>query len=384
MNNKLFVLLVISVISVGLFVQAAFAKPTTRALAECKDGIDNDGDGLSDLNDPGCSSKNDKSELDSSVECDDGLDNDEDGNVDYNDSGCTGPTDTDESDCGDGICEGGETSGNCPADCGYSDSCSDTDGGNVIATFGTTSGYLDSTPFSSDDYCVDSGTIMEYYCSGNYEQSQQQSCGTDSYGSSYCSSNEVYQDYTDYFCASGTCDSSATPVFQEDCDDSDGYGSNYCNGDSVMKNYYDYFCAAGACNYTITPESVVNCDIYDYYGSNYCYNDDVYRNYNDYYCSIGSCNMSSIPELVETCDYGCTNGECDVILDSCSDTDGGFVLTTQGTASGYLSENPYNYTDYCANNMTLVEFYCSGNLAYNYSTSCYTNTTTMCYNGACV
>lgn len=33
--------------------------------AQCNDGIDNDSDGLIDLNDPGCSGPNDKNEIDS-------------------------------------------------------------------------------------------------------------------------------------------------------------------------------------------------------------------------------------------------------------------------------------------------------------------------------
>ena len=129
------------------------------------------------------------------------------------------------------------------------DSCSDTDGGNIITLFGTASGYLNSSYYSDSDYCVDSGNIMEYFCSGIYEQSQQQSCGSDGYGSAYCSAgNTIYKDYTDYFCGSGACDSNITSVFQEDCDDSDGYGSNYCMNSSVYHDNNDYYCSGGACD----------------------------------------------------------------------------------------------------------------------------------------
>ena len=51
---------------------------------ECADGIDNDGDGLSDApDDPGCDSVDDPSERSAALPCDDGLDNDGDGGIDF-------------------------------------------------------------------------------------------------------------------------------------------------------------------------------------------------------------------------------------------------------------------------------------------------------------
>ena len=100
---------------------------------------------------------------------------------------------------------------------GITDSCSDTDGGLNTWTFGTTSGSFNETNYSNDDYCVDSSDVMEYYCNGDYEQSTQASCGTDYYNDSYCIGDSVYKDLTDYFCSSGECDMSVTPVLQENC-----------------------------------------------------------------------------------------------------------------------------------------------------------------------
>ena len=132
-----------------LLVSLAVAKPNTRAAKACNDGIDNDGDGYIDTADPGCANPADRSELNPNVECDDGVDNDGDNAVDYNDAGCSGPTDNDETNCGDDVCEGGETQGTCPEDCGYPDSCSDTDNGNIITVFGTTSGYYNDDYYSN-------------------------------------------------------------------------------------------------------------------------------------------------------------------------------------------------------------------------------------------
>lgn len=69
----------------------------------CANGLDDDGDGLADLDDPGCSGPADDGELGSSA-CDDGLDNDGDGFTDAaQDPGCFAPAAGDEDpDCQDG------------------------------------------------------------------------------------------------------------------------------------------------------------------------------------------------------------------------------------------------------------------------------------------
>ena len=368
MDKKARIALIAALVLVAaLVISLAVAKPESRGLAECKDGSDNDGDGLTDWpDDPGCQNKNDKTETNPEIECDDGVDNaDADSLVDYNDLGCSGPTDddeidgecddttdndgdlatdypndggctgytdNDESNCGDDVCEGGEDCDTCPADCldagqvccngvAYTgdccdtndctppetcvdyyciitDSCSDTDGGIVTETFGTASGYLNETYYSDDDYCVDSSNIMEYYCTGNYEYSTQESCGTDFYGANYCYNDDVYHDFTDFFCSSGACDSSVTPVLVEDC----------------------------------TGEEV------------------------------------------------CVSGEC-IIPDSCSSTDGGDI-TIQGTTSGYLNEQYYEDTDYC-NGTWVTEYYCNGDYEDSFPFDCTWNFTS-CINGACV
>jgi hypothetical protein len=161
-------------------------------------------------------------------ECNDDIDNDGDGDIDLADGGCDRKQDNDETNCGDGVCEGGEDSGSCPADC-HPDSCSDTDGGYNPSTFGTTSGYLNNVPYSSDDYCVDTSNINEYYCANDYETSWQGSCGTD-YTYAICNepaNDSVYQRDVDYFCSSGACDYTITETWVEDC---------------------QYGCSDGACN----------------------------------------------------------------------------------------------------------------------------------------
>ncbi len=232
MNRKI-LLFVALVIVAGLVLPSVIsAKPSRapRVKPACNDKIDNDGDGLVDMNDPGCSSRRDTSELNPNIECDDGIDNDGDGAVDYNDGGCSSPTDNDESNCGDGVCEGGETSGNCPADCGEPDSCSDTDGGIDYPTYGTVSGYYSSNPYSYDDLC--NGTILtEFYCSGDQYDLTSYDCTSGAYNA----------------CVDGEC------VYLNECEDgvdNDGDGNtDYPNdaGCSSSSDDDESNCGDGVC-----------------------------------------------------------------------------------------------------------------------------------------
>lgn len=297
MDKRFFCLLVVSLLVAALATPAIIAKPDRTPKVQCNDNIDNDGDG----------------------------------HIDMADAGCYNRQDNDETNCGDAVCEGGEACDGCIADCGHCNSCSETDGGNVIAVFGITSGYFNNNPYSNSDTCVDSSSILEYYCSGVYKQNQQQSCGTDFYGNSYCAADLIYKDLTDYFCSSGACDSDVIPVFQEDCNVNDGYGAPYCSANSVYKNYLNYYCSSGTCNY------------------------------------------NSEPELVEACYWGCTGGVCDPAPDSCSDTDGGNVISVFGTTSGYLNNNPYSSSDTCTNSSSIIEYFCSGNYEQSQQQSCGTD-----------
>ena len=81
--------------------------------SECSDGSDNDGDGLVDSLDPGCTTPLDDSEGDKTSQCQDTQDNDQDGAIDYPaDYGCSSAQDNDESNikaaCQDGIDNDGD------------------------------------------------------------------------------------------------------------------------------------------------------------------------------------------------------------------------------------------------------------------------------------
>ena len=103
----------------------------------CANGIDDDGDGMVDGDDPGCEDllfDNDETDPPPPpAACNDGLDNDGDNRADYpNDPGCTGLDDTDETDpdelpaCGNGIDDDGDGKVDYPHDPGCRSS-GDTD-----------------------------------------------------------------------------------------------------------------------------------------------------------------------------------------------------------------------------------------------------------------
>ncbi|MDO8555830.1 MAG: hypothetical protein Q7R96_01500, partial [Nanoarchaeota archaeon] len=72
----------------------------------CNNNVDDDFDGVIDLNDPGCKNNKDTSEQGTRA-CDNGKDDDNDGVKDYpTDTGCSGPTDTSER--GTYLCDNGK------------------------------------------------------------------------------------------------------------------------------------------------------------------------------------------------------------------------------------------------------------------------------------
>lgn len=77
-------------------------------LPQCSDGVDNDGDGLVDRDDPGCADPGDLDERTPMQQCDDGVDNDGDGFVDLADPGCAAPLGIEDPACDDGIDNDGD------------------------------------------------------------------------------------------------------------------------------------------------------------------------------------------------------------------------------------------------------------------------------------
>jgi len=78
-------------------------------VTDCSDGVDNDGDGLVNLDDPGCDSASDTSEQSAALPCDNGVDDDGDGAIDLADLGCRDPGwSTENPQCQDGVDNDGD------------------------------------------------------------------------------------------------------------------------------------------------------------------------------------------------------------------------------------------------------------------------------------
>jgi subtilisin family serine protease len=86
------------------------AEALVTLLPVCSNSLDDDGDGLIDLEDPGCDDADDPSEKAPDLACDDGEDNDGDGWVDFpEDPGCFSPAATlEDPQCQDGIDNDGD------------------------------------------------------------------------------------------------------------------------------------------------------------------------------------------------------------------------------------------------------------------------------------
>jgi hypothetical protein len=101
-----FAVLVLVLAAVPALDSASARKPV--AVYQCNDGIDNDGDGLTDYPaDPACIGPYDYSER---PQCSDGIDNNGDGVTDYSggDETCSSPTDDTEADIPpNGVCSDG-------------------------------------------------------------------------------------------------------------------------------------------------------------------------------------------------------------------------------------------------------------------------------------
>ncbi len=165
-NRK--IILILSLVLVGLlFTGLVMAK----GKPQCKDEIDNDGDGLIDYpSDPGCDSRNDRDEFNKPVVvCGN--------NIKEGSEVCDG-TDLGGKTCSSQGFDGGTLG--CKLDCSgfdtsscFDNTCLDTDGGIVSTTRGTVSGDLLGSPYSKTDSCLNITNItnptnlVEYYCSGD-------------------------------------------------------------------------------------------------------------------------------------------------------------------------------------------------------------------------
>jgi len=252
-------------------------------LAQCNDGIDNDGDGLIDMGDSGCYNIDDNSEI-------------------AHDPYCTGDV-----------------------KCKTNSDCND----NNVNTY---------------DLCNNPGTGSSICSNAQIICSTDSDCGTNDFtGALFCQSGNIYQNFLTYRCnnpgtGSSSCTSSTTSQLKQTC-----AGSQTCsNGNCVAKQ-----CADGLDNdndgltdaqdagcwdniadpntysssrndesrATINCFSDAQCGQNIFTGNKYCMNSDSYQDFRTNFCinpgrGDSSCSSSTAPRLFEDCFSGCSNGNC--------------------------------------------------------------------------
>ncbi len=138
----------------------------------CSNGLDDDGDGLVDDDDPGCTGPDDDDEFNAPprAECDDALDNDEDGQVDLADSDCGSTADPTErgdnpvTQCSNGVDDDEDGAVDFPEDPGCR-AAGDEDETDPVATPACANGEDDdgdgATDFPTDPGCAGRGDLDE-------------------------------------------------------------------------------------------------------------------------------------------------------------------------------------------------------------------------------
>jgi hypothetical protein len=179
-----------------------------ETLVACNDGVDNDGDGLTDYGqDPGCSATDDSSETDTNYVCDDGIDNDGDGDIDMLDTGCCDSTSSSEQLCELTGCGGDEVYSDCV--------CGDPNAGGQVCVIG--------------NYCCNGLTVCQSNpCDSECSVGQMQLCYVDGNDLWYqdCEDTDNDGDYEWNSCYEyGT----QAPELCEDDYDNDGDGLTDCD-----------------------------------------------------------------------------------------------------------------------------------------------------------
>jgi hypothetical protein len=343
MNKKAKLATVVSLVLVCVML-AVFVLAAPKA---CNNGVDDDGDGLVDMADPGCKNKGDNTETSPNLVCDDGLDNDGDTFVDFPvDSGCSSPTDTSElgaTECDDGVDNDGDTFVDFPADADCSGPLDNVEQGITDCSDG-----LDNDGDTLVDFPSDPG------CSSAVDTSE--------LGTAQC------DDGVDNGDADSLADFPADPgcLSALDNDEADGQCDDGVDN-ADLDEQADFPEDLGCVSFSDNDETGACEDGLD----------------ND-----GDGHIDWNPGAVG--DTGCyryaDNDESP--RDFCNDSDFGQSYLVQGTASGEDNNKAFSYTDSCVDANVLEEWHCLGK-AQDYAVDrvlvdcSLIGNGTGCFNGAC-
>lgn len=243
---------------------------------ECQDGIDNDNDGATDLNDFSCLNAVDDDETNPKAQCQDGIDNDIDGTTDLNDISCNNKQDNDESACNNGVIELGETCDSnsivCTTNGGYpgTKQCNNqcNGWGSCISTLSCGDGTLTIPPEQCDGTNLNGKTCSDFpqYNSGTLSCSSSNcqfvftQCTTQTVcGNNNLEPGEVCDDGNTNDCdpypgCSAQCNrlqfcgNGGSPECGEQCDDGNGDNRDNCKNNCQLA-----FCGDGVCGWNRSP-----------------------------------------------------------------------------------------------------------------------------------
>jgi cysteine-rich repeat protein len=263
---------------------------------------------------------------------------------------------------------------------------------------------------------------------------QDEDCPDDFFGQPYCQGEDVYNNFTDYFCLDNQCSFNITPVLNETCSDIclngkceeitcslnsecglNGFiGGKYCENNNAYQDFLSFTCffpgtiSSFCYNYTlpilmdycegvcISGECIncfsdIDCGEDGYIGQPYCQGDDVWQDYQEFLCSNpgtinSNCSSDIFPKLVENCSDKCINGQCvDIECYNNSDCDDINPLTydeciNPGTPISECRNTPINCLDDsdCGITGFIGEEYCFLGMVYkNYKNSICVNNGTL-------
>ena len=287
-------------------------------------------------------------------ECQDTIDNDGDGKKDYSatagvgDAGCVSTIDNDETNCGDGKCEGGETSENCATDCPAS--CTNDCSSGQTRCSGS---YAQACGNYDVDSCLEwnTGTSCQYGCSNGICQqctplSQSQACGIKVCGTVVESScGQIVtcgSSTTTCSLGFGTCSASGTKT----CNLATGQWNTQCTGttDPRTANCQGKACGSDQCGGVCgtCDSGTQTCNT-----QGQCENKPCTPNCTGRVCGPDPTNCGQVCGTTGTCNTGescSTQGQC---IAACKDADNdGYVVeslssvcTKPGNFAGYGDRN---------------------------------------------
>ncbi|MDP2925486.1 MAG: hypothetical protein Q8N99_03885 [Nanoarchaeota archaeon] len=312
-------------------------------IPQCSDGVDNDNDGLIDMNDLGCNSLNDNDERQHDSDCDNTNDDSEYKVACYTNAGCGKDSYTGNKYCQNGNAYQDYVEFICTSPGSAQSRCSSTTTPKLIedCNYGCSNGVCENSVCDNNGDCDDSNLYT-------YDE-----CKNPGTPQSYCLNTAIK-------CA-----------IDNDCGLTGFIGNESCSNDDIFKNFQESKCLnpgapQSSCKITTIPTFLIDCkeDYCDSYQANYCKGNSVYhfRTCYDNGCSNGRCfsKPNEQETLVKQCSKGCSNGAC--ISECLKDSD---CNTGQICTDGQCIQVACSKNSDCGTDSYLGQLFCKDGDSYD-------------------